>query len=149
MRAVVQRVTEARVSVDGETIGAIGVGLLVLLGVGRDDDPGCARSLADRLVALRVFDDEAGRMNHSLLDAGGEMLVVSQFTLWADCSSGRRPSWSRAAPGAEAEPLYREFVDAVRAHGVRTACGRFGAAMRVSLVNDGPVTILLDTAGTF
>lgn len=144
MRAVLQRVTEAAVTVAGERVGAIGAGALVLLGVGLDDDEKSARALADRIVVLRIFDDEQGRMNRSLLDVGGELLAVSQFTLWGDTRSGRRPSWSRAAPAERAEPLYRSFVEAVRAHGVRVAEGRFGAHMRVALVNDGPVTLLLE-----
>lgn len=147
MRAVLQRVREASVAVGDEVVGRIDRGLLVLLGVGRDDDARAARALAERAVGLRIFDDAAGRMNRSLLDVGGAMLVVSQFTLWADCSSGRRPSWQGAAPGPVAEPLYLEFVAAVAARGIATARGRFGAAMSVALVNDGPVTILLDTAG--
>jgi D-tyrosyl-tRNA(Tyr) deacylase len=142
VRAVVQRVREARVDVGDETVGQIGLGLLVLLGVGHEDDADVATSLAGRLVHLRIFDDDAGRMNRSVLDVKGEMLVVSQFTLWGEVTSGRRPSWSRAAPGAQAEPLCREFADAVRAFGVRVAEGRFGAHMDVHLVNQGPVTLL-------
>lgn len=149
MRAVVQRVSEASVAVDGEVVGRIGAGALVLLGVARDDDPAAARSLAARIVGLRIFDDEAGRMNRSLVDVGGAVLVVSQFTLWGETGSGRRPSWSRAAPGPQAAPLYREFVAAVRALGVPTAEGRFGATMQVALVNQGPVTVLVDTEGRF
>lgn len=147
MRAVVQRVSEARVEVDGEVVGRIGRGLLVLLGVGRDDDEAAARALATRIVQLRVFDDDAGRMNLALGDVGGAMLVVSQFTLWGDTNAGRRPSWSRAAPGAQAEPLYRAFVARVRELGVETAEGRFGAHMMVQLVNDGPVTLLFGADG--
>lgn len=149
MRAILQRVSEARVTVDGETVGAIGPGALVLLGVGQDDDLPTARSLASRIVGLRVFDDEQGRMNRSLAEVGGEMLVVSQFTLWADCRSGRRPSWGRAAPAERAEPLYLAFAAEVERLGVRVARGRFGATMRVSLVNEGPVTIPIDTEGSF
>jgi D-tyrosyl-tRNA(Tyr) deacylase len=144
MRAVVQRVREAKVSVAGEVVGEIGAGAVVLLGVGLEDDEASARALADRIVVLRFFDDDAGRMNRSLLDVGGELLAVSQFTLWGDTRSGRRPSWSRAAPAARAEPLYRLFVERVRGHGVRVAEGRFGASMDVALVNQGPVTLLLD-----
>src|SRR5690606_3189723 len=107
VRAVLQRVSEASVTVGGERVGAIGPGALVLVGVGQDDDEKSARALADRIVVLRIFDDEQGRMNRSLLDVGGELLAVSQFTLWGDCRSGRRPSWSRAAPAERAEPLYR------------------------------------------
>ncbi|MEY4951225.1 MAG: hypothetical protein RL698_3436 [Pseudomonadota bacterium] len=149
MRAILQRVSEASVAVGDEVVGRIGRGVLVLLGVGLDDDDGVARSFAARIVALRVFDDEQGRMNRSLLETGGEMLVVSQFTLWADCRSGRRPSWGRAAPAERAEPIYREFVAAVEGLGVRTARGRFGATMRVALVNEGPVTIPIDSQGAF
>jgi D-tyrosyl-tRNA(Tyr) deacylase len=149
MRAVVQRVSEASVSVDGEVVGRIGTGLAVLLGVSPADDAATAAALARRIVALRIFDDDVGRMNRSLADVGGAMLVVSQFTLWGDTRGGRRPSWSRAAPGAVAEPLYAEFVQAVRALGVDTAQGRFGAAMRFALVNEGPVTLLVDTEGAF
>ena len=149
MRAVVQRVRAARVAVADEVVGEIGRGALVLLGVARDDDAARARALAGRIAALRVFDDDDGRMNRSLLDVAGEMLVVSQFTLWGDCRGGRRPSWSRAAPGDVAEPLYGEFIAAVAALGVRVAHGRFGAAMQVALTNDGPVTLLVDTEGAF
>lgn len=125
-------------------MGRIGHGSFVLLGVGREDDAARAEALAKRLVGLRIFDDAEGRMNLSLRDVGGEMLVVSQFTLWGDVSSGRRPSWGRAAPGPEAEPLYRVFVEAVRALGVPVAEGRFGADMDVHLVNHGPVTLIFD-----
>jgi D-tyrosyl-tRNA(Tyr) deacylase len=149
VRAVVQRVSEASVAVGGAVVARIGTGALVLLGVSRDDDAAAARGLAERVVHLRIFDDAAGRMNLSLRDAGGEALVVSQFTLWGDCRSGRRPSWSRAAPAAQAEPLYRAFVEAVRASGIAAQEGRFGATMRVALVNDGPVTLLLDSEGLF
>ncbi|MEW6273420.1 MAG: D-aminoacyl-tRNA deacylase [Thermodesulfobacteriota bacterium] len=144
MRAVVQRVSEARVDVAGETVGRIGPGLVVLLGVGRDDDAAAARALAVRIVGLRIFDDDAGRMNRALLEVGGEMLVVSQFTLLADTGSGRRPSWSRAAPGELAQPLYREFITRVRELGVAVAEGRFGALMDVHLVNHGPVTLIVE-----
>lgn len=149
MRAVVQRVTEAAVAVEGSEIARIGLGALVLLGIGRDDDPPAARGLATRIAALRIFDDASGRMNRSVVEIGGAVLVVSQFTLWGDCRAGRRPSWSRALPAAEAEPIYREFVAILAAQGVPTGEGRFGATMQVSLVNDGPVTILLDSAGAF
>src|SRR5262249_10932572 len=132
-----------------DVVGAIGAGMLVLLGVAREDDAGIAHGFAERVAALRIFDDAAGRMNRALRDVGGAMLAVSQFTLWGDCRSGRRPSWSRAAGETDAAPLYREFVSAVRALGVPTAEGRFGATMRVALVNDGPVTLLVDTEGRF
>ncbi|MFQ5351607.1 MAG: D-aminoacyl-tRNA deacylase [Candidatus Binatia bacterium] len=143
MRAVVQRVSEACVMIDGQRISSIQEGLLVLLGVGRDDGVPEARALAKRIPELRIFDDGQGRMNLSLLDVGGAVLAVSQFTLWGDVSSGRRPSWSRAAPADQAEPLYREFVEALRARGLEVAEGRFGANMDVHLVNKGPVTLLL------
>lgn len=142
MRAVVQRVSEARVEVAGDVVGRIGHGMMVLLGVGRDDDEAAARALATRIVQLRIFDDAQGRMNLALADVGGAMLVVSQFTLWGETSAGRRPSWSRAAPGAQAEPLYRTFTEHVRALGIEVAEGRFGADMDVHLVNRGPVTLL-------
>lgn len=144
MRAVVQRVREARVTVGGEVVGEIGPGLVVLLGIGRDDDAAAARALATRIVGLRIFDDEAGRMNLALPEVGGAMLVVSQFTLLGDTRSGRRPSWSAAAPGAQAEPLYREFIAQVRELGITVAEGRFGADMDVHLVNRGPVTLLVE-----
>jgi D-tyrosyl-tRNA(Tyr) deacylase len=142
VRAVVQRVSEARVEVAGDVVGRIGHGMMVLLGVGRDDDEAAARALATRIVQLRIFDDAQGRMNLALADVGGAMLVVSQFTLWGETSAGRRPSWSRAAPGAQAEPLYRTFTEHVRALGIEVAEGRFGADMDVHLVNRGPVTLL-------
>lgn len=145
MRAVVQRVSEARVEVGGEVVGRIGLGLLVLLGIGREDDAAAAHALATRIAQLRIFDDDAGRMNRALADVSGAMLVVSQFTLWGDTSAGRRPSWSRAAPAEQAEPLYRAFNAAVRARGLEVAAGRFGADMDVHLVNRGPVTLLLGT----
>jgi len=145
MRAVVQRVSEARVEVGGEVVGRIGRGLLVLLGIGREDDEAAARALATRIAQLRIFDDDAGRMNRALADVSGAMLVVSQFTLWGDTDAGRRPSWSRAAPGEQAEPLYRAFIAAARARGLEVAEGRFGADMDVHLVNRGPVTLLLGT----
>lgn len=137
--------SEARVEVGGETVGRIGLGLLVLLGIGREDDEAAARALATRIVQLRIFDDDAGRMNRALADVSGALLVVSQFTLWGDTNAGRRPSWSRAAPGEQAEPLYRAFIAAVRARGLEVAEGRFGADMDVHLVNRGPVTLLLGT----
>jgi len=144
VRAIVQRVREARVEVAGEVVGRIGAGLLVLLGVARGDDATAARALAGRIVGLRIFDDEAGRMNRSLAEAGGAMMVVSQFTLLGDTRGGRRPSWSAAAPGPEAEPVYRAFVARVRELGVTAAEGRFGADMDVHLVNRGPVTLLVE-----
>lgn len=149
MRAVVQRVARASVAVGGETIGEIGRGLLVLLGVGREDTDEDARVLADKVVGLRVFDDPDGKMNLSLLEVGGELLAVSQFTLWGDCRKGRRPSYVAAAAPELAEPLYEQFVAAAALHGPRVATGRFRAEMEVSLVNDGPVTLLLDSRKMF
>ncbi len=145
MRAVVQRVKESSVSVDGEIVGAIGRGLMVLLGVQRGDDDARARKLAEKLVNYRVFPDDQDRMNLSLKDVGGEMLVVSQFTLCADTRKGRRPGFDAAAPPQEAEALYERFVEHVRALGVRAATGRFGARMEVAILNDGPVTFVFET----
>ena len=146
MRAVLQRVERAEVRAAGETVGSIGRGLLVLLGVGHGDDDAVARSLARRVAELRVFDDDDGRTNLSLLDVGGAVLVVSQFTLYADTRRGRRPGFTDAAAPGEAERLYRVFADALAGLGPYVARGRFGAAMAVELVNDGPFTIWLDTA---
>ncbi len=145
MRACLQRVTEASVSVDGEVVGRIGSGLVVLLGVAADDEESDSRQLAEKIVDLRIFEDEQGKMNRSLDETRGSMLVVSQFTLLADCRKGRRPSFTHAAPPEKGEQLYESFVTAVRARGVNVATGRFRAMMKVSLVNDGPVTLLLDT----
>jgi D-tyrosyl-tRNA(Tyr) deacylase len=145
MRAVVQRVSRARVVIDTEVAGEIGRGLLVLLGVTHADTVEQARWLADKLVGLRIFNDAQGKMNLSLGEVGGEVLVVSQFTLHGDCRKGRRPSFIEAAPPEIAIPLYEAFVDAVKALGVRTATGRFGAMMQVELVNDGPVTLIVDS----
>ena len=131
--------------VDQEVVGQIGRGLLVLLGVARDDTAEQAAWLADKVVSLRVFEDEAGKINLGVADVGGEILVVSQFTLYGDCRKGRRPSFIDAAPPETAIPLYEAFIDAVRAQGVRTATGRFGAMMQVELVNDGPVTLIVDS----
>jgi D-tyrosyl-tRNA(Tyr) deacylase len=145
MRAVLQRVRRARVSVGDEVVGTIEQGLLVLLGVADGDTSEAARWLADKVVTLRVFADEAGKMNRSVAEVGGGVLVVSQFTLYADCRKGRRPSFIGAAAPELAVPLYETFVEAVRAQGVRAATGRFGAMMQVELVNDGPVTLILDS----
>ena len=139
MRALVQRVTAASVTVEGERVAAIGAGLLVLLGVRRGDDVRAAERLARKVLALRVFDDAEGRMNRSVGDAGGELLCVSQFTLYADTSAGNRPSFTEAAPPEEAEPLYERVRSALGAQG-----GRFGARMAVALVNDGPVTLMIE-----
>jgi D-tyrosyl-tRNA(Tyr) deacylase len=149
VRAVVQRVTSARVTVGGRVVGEIGSGVVVLVGVAHEDDAAEARWLADKVVNLRIFSDEAGRMNRSLLDVGGEALVVSQFTLYGDARKGRRPSFVRAARGPEAEALYRRVVDVLETLGVRCATGEFGAMMNVALTNEGPVTILLDSDRTF
>jgi D-tyrosyl-tRNA(Tyr) deacylase len=145
VRAVVQRVSEASVTVAGETVGAIGIGLVVLLGVARGDDGGAVARLAGKVARLRVFENEDGRFDRSLLDVCGEALVVSQFTLIADTAKGNRPSFSHAAPPEEAEPLVERFCEALRAEGVPVQSGVFGARMRVALVNDGPVTIILET----
>jgi D-aminoacyl-tRNA deacylase len=146
VRALLQRTTGARVRVDGEVVGEIGAGLVVLLGVGPDDDEAGAGALARRVTELRIFDDAEGRTNLSLMDVAGEALVVSQFTLYADTRRGRRPGFTGAAPPEQAERIYLGFVAALRALGVRAATGRFGAVMEVELVNDGPFTIWLDTA---
>lgn len=144
MRAVVQRVSEARVEVGGETVGAVGSGVCVLVGVTHDDTPELARRLADRIWGLRIMADDEGVMNVSVADAGGEVLVVSQFTLYGDTSRGRRPSWRDAAPGSVAEPLVDVVVAALRDRGATVATGVFGAEMDVHLVNDGPVTLLVE-----
>jgi D-aminoacyl-tRNA deacylase len=144
VRAIVQRVSEASVTVAGETVGAIGIGLVVLLGVARGDDGDAVARLAGKVARLRVFENEDGRFDRSLLDVCGEALVVSQFTLIADTAKGNRPSFSHAAPPEEAEPLVERFCEALRAEGVPVQSGVFGARMRVALVNDGPVTIVLD-----
>ena len=146
MRALLQRSSGARVRVDGEVVGEIGAGLVVLLGVGPADDEAVAEALARRTAELRIFDDAEGRTNLSLLDVGGEVLVVSQFTLYADTRRGRRPGFTGAAAPELAERLYLRFTDALRAMGLRVETGRFGAVMAVELVNDGPFTIWLDTA---
>ncbi len=145
MRAVVQRVTACEVRVSDQTVGQIGPGLLVLLGISLSDEEEHADYLADKIAHLRIFEDDAGKMNRSLVDTGGEMLVVSQFTLLGDCRKGRRPSFVEAAPPEKAERLYDYFVDRVRLNGISVATGQFQAMMAVSLVNDGPVTIWIDT----
>jgi D-tyrosyl-tRNA(Tyr) deacylase len=145
VRALVQRTTRASVSVDGAAVGSIGLGLVVLFGVAREDDSSRTARLAERVARLRVFPDEVGRFARSLLDVGGGALVVSQFTLYGDTSSGNRPGMSGAAPPEVAEPIYEGFVTALRALGVvRVETGVFGASMQVELVNDGPVTLLLE-----
>jgi len=147
MRAVIQRVKECSVSVDGQIIGHISRGLLVLLGVAQGDHTADADYLAQKIVNLRIFEDENGKMNRSLLDTGGQMLVVSQFTLLADCRKGRRPSFVAAAGPTAATELYEYFNDAVRNVGISVETGRFGAMMAVALVNDGPVTLILESRG--
>lgn len=144
MRALVQRVSRAKVTVDGEVAGEIGPGLCVLLGVTHDDTDAIARKLADRIFNLRVLADDEGVMNRSLADTGGEVLVVSQFTLYGDTSKGRRPSWLAAAPPEVAEPLVEIAVEALRDLGAPVATGRFRTTMAVELVNDGPVTVMLE-----
>jgi D-aminoacyl-tRNA deacylase len=149
VRAVVQRVAEASVRVAGGTVGSIGPGLVVLLGVAVDDREADADSLADKVLNLRVFPDEAGQMNRSVLDVSGGLLVVSQFTLLGDARRGRRPSYIEAAPPEEADRLYRHFVSRLRPSGLEVATGVFRAMMDVALVNQGPVTILLDSRKLF
>jgi D-aminoacyl-tRNA deacylase len=146
VRALLQRTTGARVRIDGEIVGEIGRGLVILLGVGPDDDEVTTDALARRVTELRIFDDDAGRTNLALPDVGGEALVVSQFTLFADTRRGRRPGFTGAAPPDLAARLYERFVAVLRDLGLSVATGRFGAAMAVELVNDGPFTIWLDTA---
>ena len=145
MRAVVQRVTRSAVTVDGVTVGAIGAGLMVLLGVAAGDTEREVAHLADKIAHLRIFEDEAGKMNSSLLDTGGAMLVVSKFTLMGVCRKGRRPSFVAAAPPQQAETCYEQFVTRIRDLGIEVATGRFRTLMQVSLVNDGPVTLILET----
>jgi len=149
MRTVVQRVAEARVEVEGRVSGSIGKGLLVLLGVAGDDTEKDADYLAEKTINLRIFDDHAGKMNLSLLDVSGEVLVVSQFTLYGDVRRGRRPSYTDAAEPGRANRLYEYFVDRLRESGVKAETGMFQAMMKVSLINDGPVTILLDSRKGF
>ena len=145
MRAVLQRVSSAEVKVDGSVVGSIGRGLLALVGAGRDDDAADADRLAERIVHLRVFADDAGKMNLSVSDVGGAVLVVSQFTLYADTTRGRRPSFTAAAPLEPAEALVDRLAAAIARSGIPVQTGRFGAHMEVALVNDGPVTIVVDT----
>jgi D-aminoacyl-tRNA deacylase len=149
MRAVVQRVSRARVTVEGRVTGEINAGLMVLLGVGRDDASAAAVSLAEKVANLRIFEDENGKMNRSLLEVKGSALVVSQFTLYGDARGQRRPSFINAAPPDKANALYEDFNSALRALGVTVATGVFQAMMSVELVNEGPVTILLDSDKTF
>ncbi len=145
MRALLQRVSRASVTVDEQVVGQIGQGLLVLLGVGQDDSEVQVKTLADKIAHLRIFGDDEGKMNRSLLDIGGEVLVISQFTLYANTRRGRRPSFTDAAPPALAEPLVERFKDALASFGLPVASGIFGAYMTIDLRNEGPVTVLLDS----
>ena len=149
MRACVQRVSQASVTVDSEIVGEIGLGMVVLLGVGSDDDESDVRYMVDKLTGLRIFEDDEGKMNRSLVDAGGAMLVVSQFTLWGDCRKGRRPSFIAAAEPEMAKRLYDDLVREARDRGIEVATGRFRTHMDVALVNDGPVTLLIDSKKAF
>ena len=149
MRAVIQRVSRAKVTVNGQITGEIGPGLLVLLGVGAADARADADYLAEKIIGLRIFEDPGGKMNLSVADTAGALLVVSQFTLYADVRRGKRPSFDAAAPPQPARDLYEYFVEKIRAAGVRCETGRFQEMMQVELVNEGPVTILLDSAKTF
>lgn len=149
MRAVVQRVRRARVTVSGEEVGVIGAGLLVFLGVRSGDTESDVIYLAEKIAGLRVFADQEGKMNLSVKDIGGEVMVVSQFTLYGDCRKGRRPSFTEAAPPEVAEKLYESFKEELRKQGLRVASGRFQAYMHIELVNDGPVTLLLDSSKVF
>lgn len=149
MRCVVQRVTEASVAVDGEVIGRCAKGFMVLIGVHADDTERDLRYMAEKVPKLRVFEDDAGKMNLSLKDVGGGMLAISQFTLYGDARGGNRPSFITAARPEKANPMYEQLVEAWRAQGIHVETGRFGADMKVSLVNDGPVTILMDSSKAF
>ena len=145
MRAVIQRVRSARVVVDGHEVGRIGAGMLVLLAAAPDDGPNQVKWMAEKLSGLRIFPDDAGKMNLSITQVEGEMLIVSQFTLYGDCRKGKRPSYAAAGPPELAEPLYKSFIQAVHEKGIPVQEGIFGAMMQVELVNDGPVTLIVDT----
>jgi D-tyrosyl-tRNA(Tyr) deacylase len=149
MRAVIQRVNRAEVRIGSEIVGRIGQGLVVLVAVGKGDTVETGETLADKIVNLRIFPDDQGKLNCSLLETGGSILCISQFTLYGDCRKGRRPSYDGAAPPELARPLYESFVQSLVAFGVSVQCGQFQAMMEVELVNDGPVTLLLDTAKVF
>lgn len=149
MRIVLQRVSEARVRVDSEVVGEIGAGLMVLLGVGREDSDADVSYLADKVAGLRIFEDEDGKLNRSVAEIAGGVLVVSQFTLYGDCRKGRRPGFSAAAPPKLANRLYQEFTEQLRSKGLTVATGIFQADMQVELINDGPVTMLLDSGKEF
>jgi D-tyrosyl-tRNA(Tyr) deacylase len=145
MRAVIQRVSGSKVDVFNELVGQIGPGLLVLLGISRSDEEKDADYLTDKIVHLRIFEDDEGKMNRSLIERGGEIMVVSQFTLLGDCRKGRRPSFIEAAPPDKAEELYEYFVGQLESKGITVATGQFGAKMKVSLINDGPVTLIIES----
>jgi len=150
MRAVIQRVKNATVSVDNDIVGSIGEGLLLFLGIAKGDNEKDIKFIADKAVNLRIFEDENGKMNNSLIDVGGELLVVSQFTLYGDCRKGKRPSFDKAESPSEAEKLYESFVQYCRSnYDIKVETGKFQAMMEVQLVNDGPVTILLDSSKLF
>ncbi len=149
MRACIQRVSSASVTVDGQIVGQIDRGLLVLLGVAADDSPADVQWLVEKIIGLRIFDDDAGKMNLALGDVGGALLVVSQFTLFGDCRKGRRPSYDQAAPPELAQQLYEAFIAAATALNIAVSTGQFRAMMQVALVNDGPVTLLLDSHKLF
>lgn len=149
MRAVVQRVSRAEVRVEGNVIGRIGPGLVVLVGIAREDAPETGQAMADKIVHLRIFDDQKGRMNLDVREAGGAVLAVSEFTLYGNCRKGRRPNYTNAAAPDAALPLYQAFVDSLRALGVKVETGEFRAMMELDLVNDGPVTLLLDSDRIF
>ena len=149
MRAVIQRVKYASVTVNGHVIGSVGPGVAVFIGIHRNDGEAVINWMAEKIVNLRLFPDEDEKMNLSLADIGEEMLIVSQFTLYGDCRKGRRPGYSEAAPPEIAEPLYKQFINQINKKGIRTATGTFQAKMEVSLVNDGPVTLLVDSAKQF
>ncbi len=145
MKAVIQRVKYASVKVDSVEIGKCGQGFLILLGVGNEDSQKDVEVLGNKIMKLRVFEDEEGKMNRSIQEIGGEMLIISQFTLYADCRKGNRPSFTKAAPPSVSKPLYEAFVEMIRKTGIHAECGEFGADMKVELLNDGPVTIVLES----
>ena len=149
MRAVIQRVSRASVSVDGEQLGVISTGLVALIGICATDGNKHVDWLAEKIINLRIFPDDTGKMNRSLADIGGEMLIVSQFTLYGDCRKGRRPGYSNAASPDKAEPLYQRFIGQVDQQNIKTASGKFQAMMEVTIINDGPVTLLVDSAKSF
>ena len=145
MRVLVQRVTASSVKIDGEIVGSIGAGLNILVGVTHEDTDADAKYLAEKCVNLRIFEDDAGKMNRSLLDVGGEALIISQFTLYGDTTQGRRPFFGDAARPEVAEPLYEKFVELVKSYGVKVATGKFGGDMKVEIHNDGPVTLMIES----